>query len=43
MFAEKVGEAMRSAISVVPNDNLGKVVEYMVEFNLRTLPVAERD
>ncbi|HUV23859.1 MAG TPA: CBS domain-containing protein [Methanomassiliicoccales archaeon] len=44
LFAEKVGEVMRRAIiSIEPDDNLRKVVEYMVEFNLRSLPVAEGD
>jgi CBS domain-containing protein len=33
----------RAIISVEPDDNLRKVVECMVEFNLRGLPVAERD
>ncbi|NYT11314.1 MAG: CBS domain-containing protein [Methanomassiliicoccales archaeon] len=42
LFAENVGGVMRRAvISVEPDDSLRKVVEYMVEFNLRSLPVVE--
>ncbi len=43
-LSEKVADVMRTAIvSVSPNDNLQTVVDYMVEFALRSIPVVEND
>ena len=42
LFAEMVGEIMRKAVvSISPDDDIKLAVEYMVEFNLRSLPVTE--
>ncbi|KQM12797.1 hypothetical protein AOA80_00220 [Methanomassiliicoccales archaeon RumEn M1] len=43
-LSEKVSDVMRTAIvSVSPNDDLQTVVDYMVEFALRSIPVVEND
>lgn len=42
LFASDVGDIMRELlITVSPKDSLERVVEYMVEFGLRSIPVAE--
>jgi CBS domain-containing protein len=42
LFADKVEDVMRKAVvSVVPEDSLKVAVEYMVEFNLRSLPIVD--
>jgi len=44
LFAERAEDIMRRAIvSIHPEDELKKAVEYMVEFKLRSLPVVEDD
>ncbi|NLI73601.1 MAG: CBS domain-containing protein [Euryarchaeota archaeon] len=43
-LSENVSDVMRTAIvSVTPDDELQTVVDYMVEFELRSLPVVEGD
>ena len=42
LFAEKVEDIMRhSVVSVKPSDSIETVVEYMVEFKLRSIPVVQ--
>ncbi len=41
-FSEKASEIMHTAtVTVGPEDDLGTVVDYMVEFKLRSIPVME--
>ena len=43
-LSENVSDVMRTAIvDVSPNDSLQTVVDYMVEFALRSIPVIEKD
>ena len=43
-LSEKVSDVMRTAVvSVSPNDKLQTVVDHMVEFSLRSIPVIEND
>lgn len=42
VYAEKVGDIMRKAvISLGPDDTVKRAIEYMIEFNLRSLPVVD--
>jgi len=42
MYAVKVGDIMRKAIvSLEPDETVKSVIEYMIEFSLRSLPVVE--
>ena len=42
IYAERVGDIMRKAvISLDPDDTVKRAIEYMIEFNLRSLPVVD--
>jgi CBS domain-containing protein len=43
LFADRVGDIMRRAVMHLgPEDSVGRAVEYMLEFKLRSLPVIDQ-